>query len=109
MDPRFKREGFNSCANAEQAIVCIEADILTFINTEPSQKQSISHDNTAQSTSLFAFIEKKNSNRVKSRKVDAIILRRQYLERETVPENSNPLKFWKVIYSSCDINLIDFF
>lgn len=76
---------------------------MALINKKPSQAQSSIEANESQSSSLFAFMSKKNVEKTKSSKADAIILKRQYLERENLPENSNPLEFWKVIYVQCSV------
>ncbi|XP_017477134.1 PREDICTED: zinc finger BED domain-containing protein 1-like [Rhagoletis zephyria] len=93
LDPRFKREGFISSSNAEQATIRLDNEVMSLLENEPP---SSTNNAPPKSVSLFAFIEKKNAEKIKSKKADAIILRRQYLERENTAEDSNPLDFWKV-------------
>lgn len=48
------------------------------------------------STVLFAFLQERIEEKVKSVTADIIITKRQYLERQNAAEDTDPLLFWKV-------------
>ncbi|XP_036344463.1 zinc finger BED domain-containing protein 1-like, partial [Rhagoletis pomonella] len=92
IDPRFKKDGFKSSSNADQAVKALEQEIYTALPStsreqptppEPSQKPH------------FSFLQNKIKAKVKSSRADAIIILRQHLENINEPEECDPLSFWK--------------
>lgn len=94
LDPCFKKDGFLQTSNAEQASKALEDDLFNEL--------SICPQNTQQPTpplaepKHFSFMKDKRQAKVKSRKIDAIIVIRQHLEKYAEPENCNPLDYFKV-------------
>lgn len=81
LDPRFKKEGFRSVSNAEQAAKTLENEIAVISKVQQP---------------LLKFLQNKIANKVRTNRVDAIVSIRQYFENENTPTESNPLDYWKV-------------
>ncbi|KYN22008.1 hypothetical protein ALC57_05608 [Trachymyrmex cornetzi] len=102
LDPRFKKEGFRNQENASTAAKILEQEMLTL--SHRIQKNEISTNYTESkklSTTLiclFGFLQERINKKVKSATTDIIIIKRQYLERHSMAENTDPLLFWKVSY-----------
>lgn len=95
LGPRFKKKGFRSQENANQATVFLEykMNILMKISNYNQNKSTATF---SPKKSLLSFIEQRNEEKSKSVQADIIIRKRQHLERNNSPENTNPLLFWKV-------------
>ncbi|CAG9814638.1 unnamed protein product [Phaedon cochleariae] len=104
LDPAFKQEGFRIIDNAKAAGQFMENEMLVMLNKdvkEPDSKGSISNDeddldSSDRASSLFSFMTERTNQKIKSKKVDAIIVKRQYFERQNTNQNSDPLLFWKI-------------
>lgn len=65
-------------------------------------KQNSPEKISPKKKSLLSFIGERNETKSKSVQADVIICKRQYLEKNNSPENSDPLLFWKVTcYLKC--------
>lgn len=109
LDPRMKKEAFQSSENANIAISLLKSEMCNTLhkNTEGLLNNDNSHEenedqitsNSTSSTSLFSFmtehIEAKKKGRTQT--VDSIIVLPQYLERPNTNSDMDPLLFWKVI------------
>lgn len=96
LDPRFKKEGFRSTENANQAAIFMEQEMNSMMKSIPIQEKT-GREETAAKKSLFSFIDQKIDEKVKSAQADVIIRKRQYLERGNSPQETDPLLVWKVI------------
>lgn len=100
IDPRFKKEGFFSLENANQATVLLEQEMCQILQAKEVERRNNEYGNgqpkTSPKKSLFSFIGQKNEAKVKSNLADAIIIKRQYIERPNANEETDPLLFWKV-------------
>lgn len=96
LDPRFKKEGFRSTENANQAAIFMEQEMNSMMKSIPIQEKT-GREETAAKKSLFSFIDQKIDEKVKSAQADVIIRKRQYLERGKSPQETDPLLVWKVI------------
>ncbi|XP_030756558.1 zinc finger BED domain-containing protein 1-like [Sitophilus oryzae] len=111
LDPTFKQEGFRSNDNAKAAGQYLEQEMIYFLNKEESEEKekgeepagnvstsSFSGEGCDKSrlSTLFSFMNERATQKLRSKKVDAIIIKRQYLERQNTNQDSDPLLFWKV-------------
>ncbi|XP_075165097.1 E3 SUMO-protein ligase ZBED1-like [Haematobia irritans] len=96
LDPRFKKEGFRSIFNSEQAAKSLENEITGIskvhpINAEPSTSKNVQ----VETEPLLKFLQNKIANKSRTCRVDAIVSIRQYFENENTPTKSDPLEYWK--------------
>lgn len=99
LDARFKKEGFRSLENANQASCFLEQEMKNTLklNCKNNQDETKQGDgDTVSGPSLFNFMNEKLKDKVKNITADAIIIKRQYLERKNLSNDSDPLLFWKV-------------
>ena len=96
LDPRFKKDGFNSPSNAEQAL---EEEVYTYLSKPspavPPTSSEIPLKEKA-TNEKFTFLKSKLLNKAKSPKSDTFITLRQYLQKPNRSED--PLEYWKVIH-----------
>lgn len=93
IDPRFKKEGFLSVSNAEQASKALEDEL----SLKMSKAKRISQPTpTTPEPVRFSFMKNKLQSKVSTSKSSAIIILRQHLENSIAPEECNPLEYWKV-------------
>jgi len=96
LDPRFKKEGFRSHFNAEQAVSILEKNISSpHTNKEPILTNEPPEPPKPKS-SLLNFVKKNIELKQRSNKVESIIQIRQYFEKMNIDENQDPLEYWKV-------------
>lgn len=109
LDPRFKKEGFDSEVNAQKAYNWIADEVPSLIQSRESQDQTNesekpSHQATAESKEpeggniLWGFFDKKVSGVKKSAQPGNVLtdlLLKQYLELPHLPRKRDPLDFWK--------------
>ncbi|XP_073835857.1 E3 SUMO-protein ligase ZBED1-like [Musca autumnalis] len=96
LDPRFKKEGFRSIYNADQAAKSLENEIA---GMGKSNKTSLATSTTCETDTkqpLLKFLEHKKANKTRTTRVDAIVTIRQYIENENTPTESDPLQYWSV-------------
>lgn len=96
LDPWFKKEGFRSVFNADQASKVLENEMAAICKghsstVEPSTSQSM---NNEPQQPLLNFMKSKIANKVRTSRVDAIAYTRQYFEN--APTESDPLEYWRV-------------
>lgn len=102
LDARFKKEGFRVPENASKAADLLEEEIACNISrqvlTNKDQEQSGEQGDTHRqsSSSIFDFLTTKRKDNSRNAKADAIILKRQFLERPNISRDTDPLLFWKV-------------
>ncbi|XP_019895134.2 E3 SUMO-protein ligase ZBED1-like isoform X1 [Musca domestica] len=104
LDPRFKKEGFRSVFNADQASKVLENEMAAICKghsstVEPSTSQSM---NNEPQQPLLNFMKSKIANKVRTSRVDAIVYTRQYFENENAPTESDPLEYWR--YNANDMS-----
>lgn len=109
LDSRFKKEGFRLQENANQAIVFLEQEMNILMKSLNQNQYKSPTTISVPKKSLFSFIEQRNEEKSKSVQADVIICKRQFLERNNLPENADPLLFWKVniFFNICFILIID--
>ncbi|XP_062124607.1 E3 SUMO-protein ligase ZBED1-like [Drosophila sulfurigaster albostrigata] len=95
LDPRFKKSGFQHSSNAEQAATCFENELANFPVKETASNQPVAPDSSLQDT-LFDFLGERSMNNSVNSRVDAILTKRQYLERAIVGQDIDPLLWMKV-------------
>lgn len=93
IDPRFKKDGFKSVSNADQAVKALEQEMYTVLSRTP-REQPIPPESSQKPN--FSFLQNKIKSKIKSSRADAIIILRQHLENINEPEECDPLSFWKV-------------
>ena len=122
LDPRFKKEGFRLDFNAKEGDMQLEREMSVLAATHSLSSPSATVTSTCSSSvtvtedqqtnpphtdaqnqscttrPLFGFLHQKLSSKVRSSRVDAIIVKRQYLERANLDEHADPLLFWKVSF-----------
>ncbi|XP_072386859.1 E3 SUMO-protein ligase ZBED1-like [Diabrotica undecimpunctata] len=100
IDPCFKKEGFYSLENANQANVFLEQEICQILQEKKVKRKNTPNGDgeteSAPKKSLFSFIGQKNQAKVKSNLADAIIVKKEYLKTPNANEDTDPLLFWKV-------------
>ncbi|CAG9826077.1 unnamed protein product [Diabrotica balteata] len=103
LDPRFKKDGFRTTENANQAANLLEEEMAAIIsgNRKNTQEENVPNNSssstvTSSSSVIFNFLDKKNKDKATNVKADAIIQKRQYLERPNLSGDTDPLLFWKV-------------
>ncbi|XP_072401942.1 E3 SUMO-protein ligase ZBED1-like [Diabrotica undecimpunctata] len=101
LDARFKKDGFKSIINAEQASCFLEQELGGIIHEQG--QTNISDENSRRDTqldttksNLFAFMEQRKKDKSRNIKADVIIIKRQYLERQNSAQETDPLLFWKL-------------
>ncbi|XP_041451678.1 uncharacterized protein LOC121405135 [Drosophila obscura] len=92
IDPRFKKEGFLTITNADQAATALEKEIDNFLSKTPQELQTLSEP---PPNPTFSFLQNKVKVKVKSTRADAIMTLRQHLENLNEPKETDPLLYWK--------------
>ncbi|XP_053967593.1 zinc finger BED domain-containing protein 4-like [Anastrepha ludens] len=87
LDPRFKKDGFQSNANAEQ----MNLGNLTYVEDPVSLEAS-----TTTTDPIFDFLNQRCATKKSNVRSDAIIIKRQYLERDIAPQEMDHLLWIKV-------------
>ncbi|XP_036320313.1 zinc finger BED domain-containing protein 1-like [Rhagoletis pomonella] len=97
LDPRFKKEGFHSTTNANEASKNLEQEIAALIEKDQrNDKFTEVQKNRQDESSFFDFVEKRLEGKRVSSRADAIITLRQYFEQQNVSKDTDPLLAWKV-------------
>lgn len=99
LDARFKKEGFRSLENANQASSFLEQEMTNTLKSNKYQDETNTNQNDSLGStknSLFHFMNEKLKDKIKNVTADAIIIKRQYLERNNLSSDSDPLLFCKV-------------
>lgn len=105
LDPRFKKDGFRSLENANQASCFLEQEMSQLVKatntkTNPEAEGSeVAVLNNSPKLGLFRFMVEKMQQKSRNHIADTIIIKRQYFERQNLPEDGDPLLFWKVIFN----------
>ncbi|XP_036336311.1 uncharacterized protein LOC118746572 [Rhagoletis pomonella] len=99
LDARFKKEGLSS-NTADSAVKALEDEIASLGRAESSshyyEEPSTSPNVQLQpEQSLFKFINNKVAERKKSKRVDAVITLRQYLNKPNAFHDIDPLTYLK--------------
>nr|XP_017035011.2 E3 SUMO-protein ligase ZBED1-like [Drosophila kikkawai] len=100
LDPRFKKDGFLSQSNADQAAKALENELFNTLSK--TQHDPPTPPNPEPEKKNFTFLQQKVAVKTKSARTDAIIALRQYLEAPNSPENVEPLAFYKMCPDSMD-------
>ncbi|XP_023036741.1 zinc finger BED domain-containing protein 4-like [Drosophila willistoni] len=96
LDPRFKKEGFRSQHNAQQAAIALENEI-TYLNKNLENRSPNEEPPTyAEKDNLFKFVTKKIAEKQKTTRLDSIVTMRQYLEQNNATQDVDPLDYWKI-------------
>ncbi|XP_034490592.1 uncharacterized protein LOC117794182 [Drosophila innubila] len=98
LDPRFKKDGFQLNANAEQAASFLENDLVNLGNLdqfEDPDNLSVEASTTTKDP-LFDFLNQRCATKKRNVRSDAIIIKRQYLERDIAIQEMDPLLWIKV-------------
>jgi len=66
-------------------------------SVEQEEKENLNGSNTDP---LFEFLEDRLNKKIRTVSVDVIITKRQYIERINSSQDTNPLLFWKVLFST---------
>ncbi|XP_017836262.1 zinc finger BED domain-containing protein 1-like [Drosophila busckii] len=106
IDPRFKKLGFLSLSNADQAAKGLEMEIQSQIRSHvPPQIPTppATPLRTENTKPMFTFLQNRMSEQVHSSRADTIILLRQYLEKKNEPEDTDPVLFWR---NNTDLNAL---
>jgi len=100
LDPRFKKEGFECNTNAEQAAIFFENDLVNLGNLADNENpgDSNAEATTADKDPLFDYLDQRSTHKKRNVRSDAIIIKRQYLERDIAPQEMDPLLWIKVKY-----------
>lgn len=108
LDPRFKKEGFRSPVNAENASSLLDKEMSVISksqanHSQDSQAQAV-EDNPSSPpnmNSLLSFVKERILEKSSSLTKDIIITKRHYLERPNILATEDPLLFWKVLLNDC--------
>ncbi|CAH1115042.1 unnamed protein product [Psylliodes chrysocephalus] len=108
IDSRFKQEGFRSINNAKVVGQFSEQEMVSILNRGENKETNEDQDrknssmsslnkgsnggnsnkssssSSSSSSSLFSFMNERTSHKRRSKKVVAIIIKRQYLERQNL-------------------------
>jgi len=95
LDPRFKKNGFQHSSNAEQASTLFENELANFAVKESAIDLPVVTETISQDT-LFDFLGEQSANKKTNVRVDAILTKRQYLERAIASQDIDPLLWIKV-------------
>ncbi|XP_052855779.1 LOW QUALITY PROTEIN: E3 SUMO-protein ligase ZBED1-like [Drosophila gunungcola] len=97
LDPRFKKEGFWNPFNSSQGVKSLE-DELSRINAQSKASTSSppTPESTAESNTLFSFLQTNNIQKIQTGRVDSILALRQYLNGTNLEPAQNPLDYWKI-------------
>lgn len=116
LDPRFKKFGFRSCDNVNNAVKKLqnefsnEVNLLnnlsqklerslpnTKINQMDQNQINILTDENTSTGAIFKFIDDRiaNANNTSTVTSDSIISIRQYFERNTLTRSENVIKYWQ--------------
>ncbi|XP_070138891.1 E3 SUMO-protein ligase ZBED1-like [Drosophila bipectinata] len=100
LDSRFKKDGFLSQSNADQAAKALENELFNTLSK--TQHDPPTPPNPEPEKKKFTFLQQKVAVKSKSTRTDAIIALRQYLEAPNSPENVEPLEFYKTCPDSME-------
>ncbi|XP_041449950.1 zinc finger BED domain-containing protein 4-like [Drosophila obscura] len=90
LDPRFKKNGFQHYSNAEQASTAFENELLNLTVKENPVNLSPATETKTQDT-FFDFLDERPTSKQTNARTDAIIIKRQYLERDIAAQEMDPL------------------
>ncbi|XP_050338890.1 E3 SUMO-protein ligase ZBED1-like isoform X2 [Bactrocera neohumeralis] len=100
LDPRFKKEGFQSGQNAAQASMLLENELVEIDRIAASSlndnREGPSTSKSVKIPQIYEFLKEKLSSKVKSNRADAIITLREYTEKPNEPLDVDPLEYWKI-------------
>ncbi|KRF98691.1 uncharacterized protein Dwil_GK27672 [Drosophila willistoni] len=100
LDARFKKEGFQSDGNVQQAAIKLENELSGL--KKLAQNQPEDEELPEDSPFLFKFMGKKVEEKRSNNRADAIIMMRQYFEQRNAAHDTDPLQFWKINESQFD-------
>lgn len=95
LDPRFKKNGFQYNSNAEQASAMFENELVDLSVKENPVSLNPATETKTQDT-LFDFLDDRPISKYANARSDAIIIKRQYLERAIAAQDMDPLLWIKV-------------
>ncbi|XP_053966175.1 E3 SUMO-protein ligase ZBED1-like [Anastrepha ludens] len=95
IDPRFKRDGFQQIVNAEEAEKLLENELVNCTSEEIPINADLDLSTKTQDSFLDFLDHRANDKRGNARS-NAIIVKRQYLERALAPQDMDPLLWIKV-------------
>ncbi|XP_043069901.2 E3 SUMO-protein ligase ZBED1-like [Drosophila bipectinata] len=102
MDPRFKKEGFRSPFNAEQAAVLLERSLSTNTIAGADAEEGDSQETAVEppvtpnaAEPLLKFLSSNIEKKKRTKKVDVILVMRHYFEGINSDISSNPLEYWR--------------
>lgn len=101
---QFKKVGFRNESHAEKVCVFLENKMCSVFkknehesNTSMNRFQDQSeHEHNLHNQSLLSFLNRRSNERNKSGRSEAIIMKRQYIERPIANPDKDPLLYWKV-------------
>ncbi|XP_057671178.1 uncharacterized protein LOC130902911 [Diorhabda carinulata] len=97
LDPRWKKDGFRSAENANQASCFLDQEMSPLMrNLKNNEGNEANGSTNSPKSCLFGFMHEKNQQKSRNHIADAIIFKRQYLERQNLPEDDDPLLYWKL-------------
>jgi len=97
IDPRFKKLGFCTRSNADQACHGLEEELIIAIRKLSASEKPAPPSQTKPSdyfTCLQAKLQAKNS----TARSEAIVMLRQHIETSNEAEVCEPLQYWKVSF-----------
>ncbi|XP_070132584.1 uncharacterized protein [Drosophila bipectinata] len=100
LDSRFKKDGFLSQSNADQAAKVLENELFNTLSK--TQHDPPTPPNPEPEKKKCTFLQQKVAVKSKSTRTDAIKALRQYLEAPNSPENVEPLEFYKTCPDSME-------
>ena len=87
MEPRFKKEGFRSPGNADQA-AHIEKELKDICsNIKPLEFTDMNSSSDSTFSSLLDFVDRRVAGRVKSSRADSTLMIRLYFENDFIKKD----------------------
>ncbi|XP_046868716.1 E3 SUMO-protein ligase ZBED1-like isoform X1 [Drosophila willistoni] len=108
LDPRFKKIGFQHMSNAEQAAHCFENELTASMNKDSSNDTNVEPISTNKDP-LFDYIGNKARSMARNTRSDAIIAKRQYLERPLSQQDVDPLLWMKTDFPAIKTLMLKYF
>ncbi|XP_046868625.1 uncharacterized protein LOC124461087 isoform X2 [Drosophila willistoni] len=108
LDPRFKKIGFQHMSNAEQAAHCFENELTALMNKDSSNDTNVEPISTNKDP-LFDYIGNKARSMARNTRSDAIIAKRQYLERPLSQQDVDPLLWMKTDFPAIKTLMLKYF
>ena len=92
LDPRFKKDGFQQNSNADQAEIWFENELVNLSNKETPINLKMKLDTNPQSSNSFLdFMDQRAIFKQRKAQSNAIVIKRQYLERAKDPQEMDSL------------------